>query len=142
MTLLPDWMSLPGSKKAPTARFDAVPELQRHAAVEKTTVDGSPPVSNLSANTPGNEPITRATRPPAPSAKQIEILNLLDMPNGIRCSVLAEKLGWKVPSVRAAISRLRATGYDIETLTSSSSGETLYRCRRQLAPNSKPEGKT
>ncbi|WP_289032991.1 DUF3489 domain-containing protein [uncultured Roseibium sp.] len=134
MTLLPDWMSLPGSKKAPTARLDTTPELPRNTELVETTVDGSPPVSTLAANTPGNEPLTPAPRPPAPSVRQLEILNLLDMPNGIRCSVLAEKLGWKLPSVRAAISRLRAAGHDIETLTSSSSGETIYRCRRQTAP--------
>ncbi|WP_420877534.1 DUF3489 domain-containing protein [Roseibium polysiphoniae] len=135
-------MALPGSKKAPSARFDKATELPRNTEPIETAVDGSPPVSTLAANTPGNEPLTPAPRPPAPSVRQLEILNLLDMPNGIRCSVLAEKLGWKLPSVRAAISRLRATGYDIETLTSSSSGETIYRCRRQSAPHSNTAGKT
>lgn len=138
MTLIPDWLTLPKSRKAATAgsKPRIFPELQPGP---EGVVGNDVRVRNATAIVADGPSPHSSTVTQSCSAKHLEILDLIDMPNGIRCSVLAQKLSWKVPSVRAAISRLRATGYDIETLASSSTGETIYRCRKQTALQSKIE---
>ncbi len=133
MNIFPEWLTLPKSRKATTAgsKPRIFPELQPGP---EGVVGSDVRVRNAtSSGCRGSSPHSYTTSHSC-SAKHFEILDLIDMPNGIRCSVLAQKLSWKAPSVRAAISRLRAAGYDIETLASCSTGETIYRCRRQTAP--------
>ncbi|MEP1931360.1 MAG: DUF3489 domain-containing protein [Roseibium sp.] len=136
MNFVPDWLTLPKIRKTAISgsKLHIVPRPQPGPEV----VVGSDvrARNSTSIGYRGSSP-PPSTASHSCSAKHLEILDLIDMPNGIRCSVLAQRLGWKVPSVRAAISRLRATGYEIETLASSSTGETIYRCRRQTAPQTK-----
>ncbi|QDG78530.1 DUF3489 domain-containing protein [Labrenzia sp. PHM005] len=130
MNILPDWISSPRRQKAapvPSKPGTALPSQPGSTIV----VDSAHGQTNspVPKGTAGQLP-RPANAPFIPSARQLEILNLLAMPNGIRSSILAEKLGWKTPSVRAAISRLRAAGFIIETLSSATTTETVYRWRR------------
>jgi hypothetical protein len=138
MTLIPDWLTLPKSRKAAADRSRSrIFPPDQPGPEDAVGSDARVKDSTSTGRGGSSSPPTRATQ--SCSAKHIEILDLIDMPNGIRCSVLAQRLGWKVPSVRAAISRLRSAGYAVETLASSSTGETIYRCRRQTAPQIKIE---
>jgi len=136
MTLIPDWLPLPKSRKAAAA--GSKPRIFPQPQPDPEGAGGSDVrVRNSASSDSDGSSLPRSAASHSCSAKHLEILDLIDMPNGIRCSVVAQRLGWKVPSVRAAISRLRASGYDIDTLTASSTGETIYRCRRQTAPQTK-----
>lgn len=129
MNFFPNWISLPGNNKVAPVPSKPRTTLPSHSG-SIIVVDNTQGQTNRSASKANAGQPTRPAKVPfSPSAKQLEILNFLAMPNGIRSSVLAEKLGWKTPSVRAAISRLRAAGYKIETLNSSTTEETIYRCR-------------
>lgn len=64
--------------------------------------------------------------------KYFEILDLIDMLNGIRCLVLVLKLNWKVLSVWVVISRFCVVGYDIEILVFLFIGEIIYCCWRWI----------
>ncbi|MEP3428892.1 MAG: hypothetical protein ABJN98_09450 [Roseibium sp.] len=133
MNLIPDWLPLPKSRKAATVGSKPRTFPQPKPGPEGVVGTDVRVRNSISIGCKKSSPHpSKASH--SCSAKHLEILDLIDMPNGIRCSVLAQKMNWKIPSVRAAISRLRATGYDIETLASSSTGETIYRCRRQTAP--------
>ncbi|MEP2707679.1 MAG: hypothetical protein ABJQ71_22515 [Roseibium sp.] len=130
MNILPDWISLHGSQKAapaPAKPRTASPSQTGSTIVVDTTHGQT---NSLLPKATASQPPCPANAPFTPSARQLEILNFLVLPNGIRSSILAEKLGWKMPSIRAAISRLRAAGYEIETLASATSEETVYRWRR------------
>jgi len=102
----------------------ALPEL---ASQDNTAANTNPPVFEAPTNLADTRALTPCGNRSAPSARQREMLQHLALPNGIRCSVLALKLGWKTPSVRAAICRLRAAGHEIETAFSLKHRETIYR---------------
>lgn len=105
--------------------------LPEQAAPDDISGDTNLPVSEAPTNLAQTRvQCKRPVRPDAytaPSARQLEMLQLLALPNGIRCSVLASTLGWKIPSVRAAICILHAAGHWIETTFSSKHKETVYR---------------
>ena len=59
-------------------------------------------------------------------SKQDQLVALLSKPNGVRVSVISERLGWQAHSVRAAISGLRKRGYEVVTSKSPKTGEMVY----------------
>tara|TARA_R110002020_G_scaffold96186_26_gene230644 strand:- start:9344 stop:9712 length:369 start_codon:yes stop_codon:yes gene_type:complete len=59
-------------------------------------------------------------------SKQHQLVALLSKPNGVRVSVISERLGWQAHTVRAAISGLRKRGHEIVTSKSPKSGEMVY----------------
>lgn len=138
MTLFPDWLTLSKTRKTATAGSKPPILPQPQPGPEGAVVSDVRAPNATPTGSRGSSPHSSMASHSC-SAKHLKILDLIDMPNGTRCSVLAQKLNWKAPSVRAAISRLRAAGYDIETLASSSTGETIYRCRRRTAPHLKIE---
>jgi predicted DNA-binding transcriptional regulator len=54
------------------------------------------------------------------------LVALLSKPNGVRVSVISDRLGWQAHTVRAAISGLRKRGHEIVTLKSQKTGEMVY----------------
>lgn len=138
MNLFPDWLTPSKTRKTATAGSKPPIFPQPQPGLEGAVGSDVRVRNATSTGCRGSAPHSSMALHSC-SAKHLEVLDLIDMPNGIRSSVLAQKLSWKAPSVRAAISRLRAAGYDIETLASCSTGETIYRCRRQTAPQIKIE---
>jgi biotin operon repressor len=59
-------------------------------------------------------------------SKQDQLVALLSKPNGVRVSVISDRLGWQAHTVRAAISGLRKRGYEIVTSKSQKTGEMVY----------------
>lgn len=59
-------------------------------------------------------------------SKQDQLVALLSKPNGVRVSVISERLGWQAHTVRAAISGLRKRGNEIVTSKSPKTGEMVY----------------
>ena len=59
-------------------------------------------------------------------SKQDQLVALLSKPNGVRVSVISERLGWQAHTVRAAISGLRKRGYEVVTSKSPKTGEMVY----------------
>jgi len=69
------------------------------------------------AKTPGGKTVSKKTR----------LLQLLSNPKGARVLSLCNALDWQKHTVRAAVSRLRTSGYVIETHASSRDGVTVYK---------------
>lgn len=59
-------------------------------------------------------------------SKQDQLVALLSKPNGVRVSVISERLGWQAHTVRAAISGLRKRGHEVVTSKSQKTGEMVY----------------
>lgn len=59
-------------------------------------------------------------------SKQDQLVALLSKPNGVRVSVVSDRLGWQAHTVRAATSGLRKRGHEIVTSKSPKTGETVY----------------
>lgn len=51
---------------------------------------------------------------------------MLKKPNGMRVSLIGEKLNWQAHTVRAAISGLRKKGLEVSRTKAKKSGETVY----------------
>ncbi len=134
MTILPNWMTLSRNRRtaatSPLSTLPCLPVLT--SKNDRFGVQRAAPARM--DRSIGKQQTKLAPAPTTLSAKQRQLLNLLDMPNGIQASVLAARLGRKIPSVRAAVSRLRAAAHEIEALASTTSGEVIYRCRRQSVP--------
>ncbi|MEJ8473187.1 hypothetical protein [Roseibium algae] len=137
MTFKTNLIDLLQSQRARFARLDAERTLDTSSCMtasaftEQVRPDNAAALSDpgpaVSANLEAGRFLKSGCNPSAPSVRQREMLQLLALPNGIRCSVLASKLGWKIPSVRAAICRLRASGHGNETVFSPKYKETIYR---------------
>jgi hypothetical protein len=56
-------------------------------------------------------------------SKQDQLVALLSKPNGVRVSVISDRLGWQAHTVRAAISGLRKRGHEIVTSKALKTGE-------------------
>lgn len=59
-------------------------------------------------------------------SKQDQLVALLSKPNGVRVSVISDRLGWQAHTVRAAISGLRKRGHEIVTSKAPKTGEMVY----------------
>lgn len=59
-------------------------------------------------------------------SKQDQLVALLSKPNGVRVSVISDRLGWLAHTVRAAISGLRKRGHEVATSKSPKTGEMVY----------------
>jgi biotin operon repressor len=59
-------------------------------------------------------------------SKQDQLVALISKPNGVRVSVISERLGWQSHTVRAAISGLRKRGHEVVTSKSQKTGEMVY----------------
>lgn len=66
---------------------------------------------------------------PCPKGKLGELLRLLGREKGATIEDLMVLMGWQRPTVRAALSRLRKRGYDIEPAREN--GRTHYRLKRE-----------
>ena len=62
-----------------------------------------------------------------PISKKEILVRLLSNPKGARVLSLCKTLGWQKHTLRAAVSKLRADGYVIETHPSPRDGVTVYR---------------
>jgi len=67
-----------------------------------------------------------ATKPAGGRSKREQLIDLISRARGARLEVLIEKLGWQAHTVRAAISRLRKQGFDIERTEERRSGKPIY----------------
>jgi len=65
--------------------------------------------------------------PRRPESKNTQLVNLLSKPKGAWITSLCKTLDWQTHTVRAAISRLRAKGYVIETSKATKDGVTIYK---------------
>lgn len=70
-------------------------------------------------------PSSKSSKPPGKS-KQDHLVALLSKPNGVRVSVISDRLGRQAHTVRAAISGLRKRGHGVMTSKSPKTGETVY----------------
>ncbi|MBU2486111.1 MAG: DUF3489 domain-containing protein [Alphaproteobacteria bacterium] len=68
---------------------------------------------------------SKSSKPPA-KTKQDQLVALLSKPNGVRVTVISQRLGWQAHTVRAAISGLRKRGNEIVTSKSPKTGEMVY----------------
>lgn len=59
-------------------------------------------------------------------SKKDQLITMLSKPNGMRASLIGEKLGWQAHSVRAALSGLRKQGFVVEATTSAKTGMLVY----------------
>jgi len=66
-------------------------------------------------------------------SKQDQLVALLSKPNGVRVSVISDRLGWQAHTVRAAISGLRKRGNEIVTIKSQKTGEMVYAIKAEAA---------
>lgn len=69
----------------------------------------------------------KSGRRPAAKSKKDQLLALIAKPAGTKLSVLAERLGWKAHTVRAALSGLRKQGHQILATKAPKTGESVYR---------------
>lgn len=58
--------------------------------------------------------------------KSDQLVAMLKKPNGMRVSLIGEKLDWQAHTVRAAISGLRKKGFEVSRTKAKKSGETVY----------------
>lgn len=58
--------------------------------------------------------------------KSDQLVTMLKKPNGMRVSLICEKLEWQAHTVRAAISGLRKKGFAVSRSKAKRSGETVY----------------
>lgn len=72
--------------------------------------------------------------------KSDQLVAMLKKPNGMRVSLIGEKLGWQAHTVRAAISGLRKKGYEVSRSRTKKSGETVYAIVGSTRPKAKFEG--
>lgn len=68
-------------------------------------------------------------RPKSRPTRHDKLLGLLRRPNGMSAPALCTSFGWQPHSLRAAISRLRKSGVEIETRQTVKGDATLYRLR-------------
>lgn len=59
-------------------------------------------------------------------SKREQLIAALSKPNGVRTSVLAAKFDWQPHTLRAAISRLRSEGLNVQSKRSEKHKETVY----------------
>ncbi|WP_223478511.1 DUF3489 domain-containing protein [Oricola indica] len=72
------------------------------------------------------KPKSAGTGKRAAKSKKDQLAALLSKPNGVRISVIVERLGWQAHTVRAALSGLRKQGVDVATSKAPKTGETVY----------------
>lgn len=72
------------------------------------------------------KPKSAGTGKSATKSKKDQLVGLLLKPNGVRISVIVERLGWQAHTVRAALSGLRKQGVEVATSKASKTGETVY----------------
>lgn len=60
------------------------------------------------------------------SNKNDQLVAMLKKPNGMRVSLIGEKLGWQAHTVRAAISGLRKRGFEVSRTKAKKTGEAVY----------------
>lgn len=58
--------------------------------------------------------------------KSDQLVAMLKKPNGMRVSLIGEKLDWQAHTVRAAISGLRKKGFEVSRTKAKKTGETVY----------------
>lgn len=60
------------------------------------------------------------------STKNDQLVAMLRKPNGMRVSLISERLDWQTHTVRAAISGLRKKGFEVSRTKAKKTGETVY----------------
>lgn len=58
--------------------------------------------------------------------KSDQLIAMLKKPNGMRVSLIGEKLSWQAHTVRAAISDLRKKGFEVSRTKAKTGGEAVY----------------
>lgn len=72
---------------------------------------------------------TTQVAPAAPRAntKKAQLIRLLRTKSGAGIAKLGDRLGWQPHTVRAALSRLRSEGHDVDRIAATARGEAKYR---------------
>ncbi len=74
--------------------------------------------------------VKRGTDSPSrPSGKSGKIVRCLEAPGAVSLDDLAHLTGWKAPTIRGVLSRLRARGFD--TRREKQGGITVYQLERR-----------
>lgn len=60
-------------------------------------------------------------------SKKDQLAAMISKPDGVRITILVERLGWQPHTVRAALSGLRKQGHQILASKSPKTGEAVYR---------------
>ncbi|WP_346432611.1 DUF3489 domain-containing protein [Pseudohoeflea coraliihabitans] len=97
-------------------------QIIKNTADVSTVADGTPEkVCKLTRATKSAKSGKSRTK-----TKQDQLVALLSKPNGVRISVISDRLGWQSHTVRAAISSLRKKGHAVVSSKSPKSGELVY----------------
>jgi hypothetical protein len=82
---------------------------------------------------PVKKPLTPAQQSKEPRVsrrtkvtKKARLINLLSKESGVNIGILSKKLGWQTHSIRAALSGLRKSGYEIELIKPSGGKPSRY----------------
>lgn len=98
-----------------------IQKIENHA--DQSAIAGAAP-GNASKHKRGNGTANSAKS--GAKSKQDQLVALLSKPNGVRVSVISERLGWQAHTVRAAISGLRKRGHEVVTSKSPKTGDMVY----------------
>ncbi len=80
-------------------------------------------MTNQTTKRPANPRATTGTR----TTKKDQLIKLLGTKAGVDIKSLSEKLGWQQHTMRAAMSGLRKTGYEVAGEKPAKGGLTKYR---------------
>lgn len=87
-------------------------------AVTQTVTDRQPAKPKAKARVSAGKPDKKS--------KKDQLIALLSKPNGVRVSLLVDRLGWQAHTVRAALSGLRKQGFKVAASKSTKTGEAVY----------------
>jgi hypothetical protein len=82
---------------------------------------------NPSKPNPAGEGAPAGVRAPRSTTKKDRLVRLLKASAGREIATLSRNLGWQPHTTRAALTRLRQTGYAIEKLPPQNNGGARYR---------------
>ena len=116
----------------------SVAEAIRHLPLKKefkmSELTRNPPIRNARRA----ESCVRGTRS-ARKTKKNQLIALLRTKRGISVNAISSKLGWQNHSTRAALTRLRQAGFELDTLKTAKTKLTRYRIIADKPSNCRSE---
>ena len=99
-----------------------------HAAIEPTDKANRGAKLNAPGRRKGKAPVT----------KRDQMIRMLSAPRGAGVDAISKKLGWQVHTTRAALSRLRKAGFEIQQEIPQGGKPGRYRIISSSSPDGRP----
>lgn len=103
--------------------------IQTEITQPDATLKPRKPAARKMANSGGS-----TTRPARRTTKRAQLVQLLQARTGADVATISTKLGWQPHTTRAALTRLRKSGYAIEAEKGAEGKPTRYRITALPAP--------